>query len=575
MRKRGFPLYIRLLLYFLMVMAVPLLLMTVYYAINGQENVERNLLRQGEASLVSLRGKIADQIEAYRHKAYVLSTNRTVINALEGNPSQGLYETMFSIMTGDTYLANASIVSLDGDIRYSTHTFPSIYDLRYNRNDFSPFFDISRAGNQTASMMSLANRYRSTSNSQIVLNIIRRVLDEDGSILGYAVVDLFQEALASALSSIEFDDLVLMDSNSYLAVSLLHPETYGQMDQFPGLHISRVDSSYTESSKAYCLMSITGTPFVLAGIKSYAASISTVKDLLIIFMVLMIIGITIAIMLSLVFTKSIADPISDLIKSMQMLEKGLFKTRVKEARIKEIRDLDRSFNRMTAQIADLIETNKEEEAKLHTAERKALEAQINPHFLYNTLNTIKSLARINGQDEIYTIAVRLGKLLRANIDNDKALTSLGESFALVESYLIIQKIRFSSKLEYTIELEDSIAQIQTPKLILQPFVENAIGHGLEPKVGSWMLAVKGWKDGPRIHLSVEDNGVGFEDSLLKDMESLKDSGHVGVYNTYRRLRLHYGQSAYVSFSHRDEGGTRVDISFPIQEEKEMEKWPTQ
>ncbi|MFA6935481.1 MAG: sensor histidine kinase, partial [Sphaerochaetaceae bacterium] len=278
---------------------------------------------------------------------------------------------------------------------------------------------------------------------------------------------------------------------------------------------------------------------------------------------------------SLVFTKSIADPISDLIKSMQMLGKGLFKPRVKEARIKEIRDLDRSFNRMTAQIADLIETNKEEEAKLHTAERKALEAQINPHFLYNTLNTIKSLARINGQDEIYTIAVRLGKLLRANIDNDKALTSLGESFALVESYLIIQKIRFSSKLEYTIELEDSIAQIQTPKLILQPFVENAIGHGLEPKVGSWMLAVKGWKDGPRIHLSVEDNGVGFEDSLLKDLESLKDSGHVGVYNTYRRLRLHYGQSAYVSFSHRDEGGTRVDISFPIQEEKEMEKWPTQ
>jgi two-component system sensor histidine kinase YesM len=211
-----------------------------------------------------------------------------------------------------------------------------------------------------------------------------------------------------------------------------------------------------------------------------------------------------------------------------------------------------------------LQITREEQANLVEAERQALESQMNPHFLFNTLNTIKALARMHGQEEIYTISIKLGKLLRSTIDNHESECSLKESMSLVDSYLTIQKIRFGEKLHVQLELEESCSDILTPKLIIQPLVENSIVHGLEPKAGEWNIAVRIEKLDTNIRISIEDNGIGIpKGNLPDDLNDLANSSHVGVYNVYRRLVLKYGKHMDFSITSQEGVGTLVTLSFPI------------
>jgi two-component system sensor histidine kinase YesM len=252
---------------------------------------------------------------------------------------------------------------------------------------------------------------------------------------------------------------------------------------------------------------------------------------------------------------------------MHRVEEGNLETRVEESKIREIGELQRSFNTMVRQITTLMELTREEESKLQEAERKALEAQMNPHFLYNTLNTVKSIARMHDEQEIYTIITKLGKLLRDAIDNREGETTLAESFSLVENYLTIQKIRYGEKLHTIVELDETIASLKTPKLIIQPLVENAIIHGLEPKIGIWRLTVRARLEAKMVIISVADNGVGFSRNIrFKNGFSLDEANHVGLSNIQRRLKLRYGELSDLSVDSVPHEGTIVTIHIPFPRE---------
>jgi two-component system sensor histidine kinase YesM len=249
---------------------------------------------------------------------------------------------------------------------------------------------------------------------------------------------------------------------------------------------------------------------------------------------------------------------------MQAVESGNLQTKKEYAKIKEFAQLDHCFNVMVEQIRGLLHLTREEQQKVAEAERKALESQMNPHFLFNTLNTIKALARVHGEEEIYTITIQLGKLLRSTIDNHESECTLKESMALIDSYLTIQKIRFGDKLHVTTVLDPCCAMIKTPKLIIQPLVENSIVHGLEPKAGDWNIEVLVQEQNRRIFLTVRDDGVGFPPGTLpENLDDLANSKHVGVYNVYRRLALKYGKRMSFSIVSKEMEGTVVSISFPI------------
>ncbi len=566
----------RLLLYFLIVLALPLGIFATYYTLSGGRNQVRYLQRQAMDNINLDSSRLGATLEEYRHKAYTISTDEMIINTLKedvldanSSASRELYEFLFGVMKGDTYLASAHLVSNSGKVRISTHEFPEVFDLRYQGNEWEMNNIISQNVNvsQTASLISIRGHRTAENGRQVLVSILRKIYDKDRTNLGYLVVEIYAEALTGIINADKvLGEELLIDSIDFYASSLIHPEKFGSFKLFPELASLKGDltnRAVQEGTSIFATSSIAGTSLVLAGIISSVPFQENLNEWLWAFALMMGIGTIMAIILALLFSRSIAKPIRGLASSMGEVEKGNLNTKKEYSKIEEFSKLDHSFNIMVEQISSLLNLTREEQQKVAEAERKALESQMNPHFLFNTLNTIKALARMHGEEQIYTITIKLGKLLRSTIDNHESECTLKESMALIDSYLTIQKIRFGDKLHVTTELDPTCEMVKTPKLIIQPLVENSIVHGLEPKAGDWNIEVLVQERNGMIYLTVKDDGVGFPAGTLpENLNDLANSTHVGVYNVYRRLALKYGNKMDFSIVSKEMEGTEVSISFP-------------
>jgi two-component system sensor histidine kinase YesM len=566
-------LFFRLMNYFLIVMVIPLALLSITYLTTGNRALVRNLSEQGILAADRAANRLKTVIESYRHKAYTLSTDAVIVAELGSDApesrsghSREIYERLFTIMKGDTYVASAAVVSSSGQVRYSTHLFPEIYDIRYNRNDWNPFFTLSRTASETASVSTTENRYATETNALVFLNIYRKVRDAEGTELGYVAVDVFQEAVTHLNDGFKFSDLILIDSSTFLATSLVNSDRHGDFSRFPELKTLSapfIQRTIVDGSTIISLSPVPNTSLFIAGITDTTGYGQSIRYFFVIIIVLVFIGTLFAGLLAYFFTRSISNPVNRLTTSMQQVETGDLAVRIRESSIAEFAQLDRTFNAMVAQISGLLELTREEESKLREAERKALQSQMNPHFLYNTLNTVKALAKLHGEETILTITTQLGKLLRDSIDNHDAEQPLRQSIALVQAYLYIQKIRYGEKLQTTIDIDEHLLDLKVPKLLIQPLVENAIIHGLEPKIGLWRLSIKGRLVGNRAVITISDNGVGMSGGTLPfDLDDLAQTSHVGIYNIHRRLKLHFGQLGSLSFDSIEGEGTTVTLGFP-------------
>lgn len=571
----------RLLLYFIIVLIVPLGLFSSFYTLTGDSNQVRYLQRQAR-DIVSLdASRLGAILDEYRHKAYTLSTDDLIVSILHedlldvnSSASRELYQLLFGVMRGDTYLASAHLVSNSGKVRISTHEFPEVFDLRYQGNDWDMNNIISQNQNvsQTASLISIGGHRTAENGRQVLASILRRVYDHEGNNLGYLVVEIYAEALTENINTDRvLGEELLIDTVDYYVSSLTHPEQFGSFNLFPELETLKGDFSnrvVQEGTSIFATANIPGTSLILAGTISSVPFQENLNQLLWAFGVMMGIGTIVAIALALLFSRSIAKPIRNLAASMEEVERGNLSVKKEYAKITEFAQLDHSFNIMVEQITTLMNLTREEQEKVAEAERKALESQMNPHFLFNTLNTIKALAKMHGEEQIYTIAIKLGKLLRSTIDNHESECTLKESMALIDSYLTIQKIRFGEKLRVKTKLDPACEMVKTPKLIIQPLVENSIVHGLEPKSGDWNIEVLVQEQNGRIYITVKDDGVGFPPGTLPDnLDDLANSSHVGVYNVYRRLTLKYGKQMSFSIVSKEMEGTVVSISFPMGEDE--------
>lgn len=577
MANRSRTLFVRLLTYFLIVLLLPLLIFSGYYVFRGDKSQSRYLSEQSLGAIRRDALAVGNVLEEYRHKAYLLSTDELIVEVMRHDSPEFLnqvihevYPLLFSVMKGDTYLASANLVSNTGRIRLSTHVFPKLFDLRYHTSTSELNNVIAQNLNlsQTASLITTRGHRTSENGRQVVASILRRIYDNEGTNLGYLVIDLFGEALSTGIN-IErfFSDLYLIDQKEFHATSLIHTDMHGSFDKFPPLLSLKGD--YTPraeqiGSTVIAVAPVANTNLYLAGTLSTVFLSRNISRWYLIFTGMLIIGVALAMIFSFLFSRSIARPIASLAMRMDRVDRSNLQTRPVKSKITEFAQLENSYNVMIDQIRMLLEQTREEQKKLSEAERKALESQMNPHFLFNTLNTIKALARINNQEEIYTITVKLGKLLRSTIDSHESEATLADSIALIDSYLTIQKLRYGEKLVTSIHLDPTCAHIKTPKLVIQPLVENAIIHGLEPKVGNWFLAVRVEAVGRQIQITIEDNGVGFDRTTLpRDLNELANSTHVGVYNVYRRLSLAYQNELEFLIDSTVGKGTIVRIGLPI------------
>ncbi|MDX9777017.1 MAG: sensor histidine kinase, partial [Petrimonas sp.] len=269
-------------------------------------------------------------------------------------------------------------------------------------------------------------------------------------------------------------------------------------------------------------------------------------------------------------TASINKPIKRLENLSKRIAEGDFTVRVKLPQVSELDGLTDNLNIMAVKIQALIAENVRKQQNLQKSEMKALQAQITPHFLYNTFDTIVWLAEENKNDQVIEITRSFSNFFRISLNKGKDFLTVSEEFEHVRSYLIIQKIRYRDILDYEIEYPPEMANFQILKLLLQPLIENALYHGIKNKRGRGLLAVKGWRENERLCFSVKDNGIGMrEEQLANIMKQINGSGDpedlsnvYGLYNVNKRLELYYDTSTKLKITSRYNEGTTVFFSIP-------------
>lgn len=279
----------------------------------------------------------------------------------------------------------------------------------------------------------------------------------------------------------------------------------------------------------------------------------------------------ILICVAIIFSNLLADkitfPIMKLRESMQEVENGNFaNASVEIVEKNEIGSLGNSFNIMTEKIQNLMEQNVAEQREKRKIELRALQSQINPHFLYNTLDSIIWMAESGENDQVVKMTSSLAHMMRQSFNNKQEVVPLKGEIDHVRSYLTIQKMRYQDKLNFEIDVAEQLYSCTIVKLVLQPLVENAIYHGIRYKDEMGMIWVKAISCDNEVHIVIEDNGVGMEeDKLTHIFDEHKvnyNSNGVGVYNVQRRLKLYYGERYGLRYQSVKGEGTKVTVKIP-------------
>ena len=272
-----------------------------------------------------------------------------------------------------------------------------------------------------------------------------------------------------------------------------------------------------------------------------------------------------------VINRYVTNPIERLIVSMnQMGRDPAPRARPPESE-DEIGFLSKSFNAMSTRIANLMREaeNAHQQEKEH--EIRALQAQIDPHFLSNTLDTINWIAREGNEQKISRMLTALSRILQYSISDGGSVTWRDE-IQWLANYVFLQQTRYESRLEVRYDIDPRILDLTTIRLLLQPFVENAIEHGFQPRQGEGLIVIRGTLEDGCVSMEISDNGCGMTEAKIDAIFSGKSKGNggpegIGIFNVHERIRLRYGPPFGVTVTPRPHGGTLVRISFPALGEK--------
>ncbi|MGO4344726.1 sensor histidine kinase [Paenibacillus sp. MCAF9] len=343
----------------------------------------------------------------------------------------------------------------------------------------------------------------------------------------------------------------LKDENVELALK----HTYG----------SFIDDS-TDEAKMISVQTIGNVGWKVVGV-SYLDEVMTTSGQLNRSMSKLVIGLALIVFLiSSLVARRISRPIKRLELSMKSVERGDFNLAASGEGPLEIKRLADRYNIMIGTIKQLMDRIVREQESKRKYELEALQAQINPHFLYNTLNTVVRMVGMNKNEEVITTITSLSKLFRISIGKGKSLITLSDEMEHARNYLVIQQMRFKNKFDYSFDLQQEALSLATLKLIVQPLIENALLHGIEPSVDKGHIAISMRLEGSEIVVKIVDNGLGMSEERLGKIltgavVSSKGSG-VGVMNVQERIRLFFGPSYGLHFESEQEVGTTVTIRFP-------------
>lgn len=570
-----------LIIYFVTVIVIPLFLLGVITYTISSQTITRRVQNYVDQIIIKVKENIEYYFRDLQSLSYVISVSPDVLtvlrdtNRLDGWKEinyQNKIKGLLAGLTSTRYeVKGIYVVSKDLKRVYSSGAPVLIEYLR--KQDWFKQICLSEAGMVVSGVHSENYSGILQATPGNVITYAQRIADLDTQKeLGWILIDLDYGFVTKMLENLQLWDqgrITILDGNGQLIFGDASDAERYQGDKFSYLYL-RDWGSYLQRLDGYKELLVFQT-VSLSGWKVIFTIPYAVlqKENIFIRNFTVILGIlllVIAIFLAILFTRKISEPVKLLRTSMHEVEKGNLDVHIKIRSMNEFNELAASFNHMVEQIRSLMNNIYDAEKKKQQAELNVLQAQINPHFLYNTLDSLRWLAKMRNVEEISDIISALESLLRASIGKTGHMITIEQELENVRNYIAIQLFRYGNSFSVSYQVNPRVYDYFLPKLILQPIVENAIYHGIEGLThGEIQINID--TEGENVYLEVIDNGKGIDENYARlIMEGKVNSNQrfsgLGIRNVDERIKLNFGSQYGVEIKKNELQGTKVMILIP-------------
>ncbi|MFF5994526.1 sensor histidine kinase [Lysinibacillus sp. KU-BSD001] len=474
--------------------------------------------------------------------------------------------TIRTTMATDPFIQSVVIVSKDGEV-LSNET-GLIMSMSSNMMQEQWYVAAMNSGSKPV-LTSARMQQFSMDKDNWVISISREITNSAGKNIGVLLIDIQYTVIEDYLADLDLGKngfSFIMNDNGEV---VYHKDTMYFEDDTKQQELQRIvndqawyDAAQNTLTHTYKLENADWT---FVGVSSQDALLMMKRQLLEIFLLVGVVLFIIATVSVALFAGRITTPFQRLEKAMQNIEQGLKTVPIDEKGCYEAQSLAKHFNSMIVQIEKLMQEITEKEQHLRASEISALHSQINPHFLYNTLDTIIWMAEFNDSEKVIDMTKALAQFFRLSLSGGNDMTTVENELDHVRQYLFIQKERYGEQLNYSIDCEEALRNVQVPKLILQPIVENALYHGIRSIDRTGYIWVSASQNENVIELTVRDNGEGFDVKQLDKERGEKQVklGGVGIKNVDERIKLYYGSPYGIFIDSQKDKGTTVRIKIPM------------
>lgn len=587
---RNLPIRYKLLVHFLLITILPSLILGIL----TDFVVNRIIERQMNENTLQLIAKVNRSLEFYvgnvQNTTYLISYNPEIREFLyQDKPNLATREEALEFMRGfptlQTEIAGIMVVNSKGDYlsndMYSRSPSKDLTLETWYQEAVAGKGIFKIIGHPYGRNVTTHANYKDTE----VVSAVRAIIDPDTQkVMGVVLIDLKLRVIVETAQDVRLGKTGLLMVMDEKGEPVYVPKQLGfqkiPLMWFKGQPSGQFVETINGRKLQFIFRKSSFTNWSTIGVFSTEEAAPEVRQIRLYVGTFVFVVCLLGITASFALSHSISRPIHRLMTFMHRAESGDLKTRYWGDTMDEVGMLGRSYNSMLTKINDLLQLTEKQEKQKREAELRILQAQIKPHFLYNTLNTIDWMARKQGANDVSEMVEALSKLFRIGLSKGNEFIPLAEEFDHVRSYLQIQKLRYRDKLKYSLELAPDIAHVSVLKVILQPIVENAIYHGIKERRGPGTITVRGVRRDHLIELSVTDDGVGMDEQTLALMRDKLDnpmtvqvetagSGY-GLSNVQARLKLTYGTSdCGIRIDSEPNAGTTVTLTFPIQAEGEL------
>lgn len=507
-------------------------------------------------------------IDRLKAVSSLLSENPQLVSYLsaeERDPldKEDLYKMIETTIASDAFIKSIIIVSKDGQILSNERNLNMSMSSDMMKEQW--YTSAIQSGSKPV-LTSARMQNFSMDKDRWVISISREMKNTQGENIGVLLIDIEYKVIDDYLTNLELGktgfSFIINDKSE--VVYHKDPVYFRDVAKQNTLrNIVANQESYDKKQNTLThTYSLKNADWLLVGVSSQDGLLAIKKQLLEIFL---LVGIVLQIIAAIsvgLFAGKITAPFQKLEKVMQDIEYGLTEVPVDDKGCYEAQSLARHFNLMIRKIEKLMQEITEKEKRLRTSEINVLHSQINPHFLYNTLDTIVWMAEFNNSEKVIEITKALAQFFRLSLSGGKELTTVENELDHVRQYLFIQKERYGDQLTYDIVCDEALVQMQMPKILVQPIVENALYHGIRGMARQGHIEIRAEESYQDILLIVKDNGEGFNINDNTNTNNVAKLGGVGIKNVDERIKLYYGEAYGVAIDSIVGSGTTVTIKIP-------------